>query len=240
MMHLATNQGSTQIVQSRSLTFVDWAGGWLHFWYPRMCPKTQCFRLLNMVRLYFMRAINQSYFNSLLRCGLCLCETGPFPTSQFELSSIPATVKELFGLPRFLTKRDAWAAPFTELLTLDSPRQDCPMTLPDPPKGAAAVDSPTLLPEETASGSQVETQPPLQCKSHSVRRRPDDGECSRHEPTRRQLKQMELFSRLTSTPMPDASTMGRGDADTWARQRFVEWHRASGGKPGLLADQGVR
>ena len=32
---------------------------------------------------------------------------GPTKTSQFELSSVPATVKTLFNLTSFLTKRDA-------------------------------------------------------------------------------------------------------------------------------------
>jgi hypothetical protein len=36
-----------------------------------------------------------------------------------------------------LTKRDAWAGTFDELLTLDAPRTDCPMHLPEPPKVAA-------------------------------------------------------------------------------------------------------
>ena len=34
---------------------------------------------------------------------------GPTPTSEYEHSSVPATVKEIFGLPSFLTKRDEWA-----------------------------------------------------------------------------------------------------------------------------------
>jgi hypothetical protein len=62
-------------------------------------------------------------------------QAGPANTSQFEHSSIPATVKSLFGGPdwRYLTKRDAWAAPFDELLTLQEPRTDAPMHLPDAP-----------------------------------------------------------------------------------------------------------
>ena len=53
---------------------------------------------------------------------------GPKPTSQFEHSSIPATVKKLFNLKsNFLTKRDAWAGTFEHYLKLrDSPRDDCP------------------------------------------------------------------------------------------------------------------
>ena len=40
---------------------------------------------------------------------------------QWDHTSMLATAKTLFGLPGFLTKRDAWAGSFEELL-LDSPR----------------------------------------------------------------------------------------------------------------------
>ncbi|KAJ4959026.1 hypothetical protein NE237_026137 [Protea cynaroides] len=60
--------------------------------------------------------------------------SGPFPTSQFEHSSIPATVKKVFNLKDFLTKRDAWAGTFETLLTRETPRTDCPVTLPEPVK----------------------------------------------------------------------------------------------------------
>ena len=43
-------------------------------------------------------------------------QAGPSPTSQFELTSVPATIKNLFNLSSFLTKRDAWAGNFEELL----------------------------------------------------------------------------------------------------------------------------
>uniref|UniRef100_A0A7N0TGC8 Non-specific phospholipase C1 n=1 Tax=Kalanchoe fedtschenkoi TaxID=63787 RepID=A0A7N0TGC8_KALFE len=58
---------------------------------------------------------------------------GPTATSQFEHSSIPATVKRLFNLKsNFLTKRDAWAGTFESYLHLrDTPRTDCPVTLPE-------------------------------------------------------------------------------------------------------------
>ncbi|CAI9103362.1 OLC1v1001827C1 [Oldenlandia corymbosa var. corymbosa] len=59
---------------------------------------------------------------------------GPSSTSQFEHSSIPATVKKIFNLEGFLTKRDAWAATFDCVLTRNSPRTDCPVTLPEPIK----------------------------------------------------------------------------------------------------------
>ncbi|PIA60180.1 hypothetical protein AQUCO_00400811v1 [Aquilegia coerulea] len=52
----------------------------------------------------------------------------PFPTSEFEHSSIPATVKKLFNLPTlFLTKRDEWAGTFESIvLGRTQPRTDCP------------------------------------------------------------------------------------------------------------------
>ncbi|KAL6841630.1 hypothetical protein ACP4OV_028569 [Aristida adscensionis] len=58
--------------------------------------------------------------------------SGPEPTSQYEHSSIPATVKKIFNLGEFLTKRDAWAGTFETVLTRATPRTDCPETLPEP------------------------------------------------------------------------------------------------------------
>ncbi|KAL9423140.1 hypothetical protein AB3S75_035267 [Citrus x aurantiifolia] len=58
--------------------------------------------------------------------------SGPSPTSEFEHSSIPATVKKIFNLKEFLTKRDAWAGTFESVLNRTSPRTDCPVTLPEP------------------------------------------------------------------------------------------------------------
>lgn len=55
--------------------------------------------------------------------------SGPYPTSEFEHSSIPATVKKIFNLKEFLTKRDAWAGTFESILSMDSPRTDCPGTI---------------------------------------------------------------------------------------------------------------
>ncbi|XP_010273152.1 PREDICTED: non-specific phospholipase C4-like [Nelumbo nucifera] len=60
--------------------------------------------------------------------------SGPYPSSEFEHSSIPATVKKIFNLKEFLTKRDAWAGTFETVLTRESPRTDCPVTLPQPRK----------------------------------------------------------------------------------------------------------
>lgn len=53
---------------------------------------------------------------------------GPAPNSEFEHSSIPATIKKMFNLSsNFLTHRDAWAGTFEEVVgELTSPRTDCP------------------------------------------------------------------------------------------------------------------
>lgn len=53
---------------------------------------------------------------------------GPTPNSEFEHSSIPATIKKMFNLSsNFLTHRDAWAGTFEQVVgQLSSPRTDCP------------------------------------------------------------------------------------------------------------------
>ncbi|CAK9184403.1 unnamed protein product [Ilex paraguariensis] len=60
----------------------------------------------------------------------------PFLASEYEHSSIPATVKKIFNLTSpFLTKRDEWAGTFEAILqTRKEPRTDCPETLPTPAK----------------------------------------------------------------------------------------------------------
>ncbi|XP_054798678.1 non-specific phospholipase C2 [Prosopis cineraria] len=59
----------------------------------------------------------------------------PTATSEYEHSSIAATVKKLYNLPSFLTKRDEWAATFEAILhTRTEPRTDCPEKLPTPVK----------------------------------------------------------------------------------------------------------
>ncbi|KAL6584214.1 Non-specific phospholipase C6 [Orobanche minor] len=58
---------------------------------------------------------------------------GPTPNSEYEHSSIPATIKKIFNLSsHFLTHRDAWAGNFEHVVgELTSPRTDCPEILPD-------------------------------------------------------------------------------------------------------------
>lgn len=62
----------------------------------------------------------------------------PTPTSQMELSSIPATLHHVFNTSAFLTARDAWASPLhwmwdPAVTGMTEPRTDCPLTLPPAP-----------------------------------------------------------------------------------------------------------
>jgi phospholipase C len=55
---------------------------------------------------------------------------GSVVRERYQHTSILATVKEIFNLPHFLTRRDASARPFTSLFTaLQSPRTDTPQKL---------------------------------------------------------------------------------------------------------------
>ncbi|KAG9445912.1 hypothetical protein H6P81_012040 [Aristolochia fimbriata] len=60
--------------------------------------------------------------------------SGPTSSSEFEHSSIPATIKKMFNLnSNYLTHRDAWAGTFEQVVgELTSPRTDCPERLPEP------------------------------------------------------------------------------------------------------------
>ena len=61
-------------------------------------------------------------------------ESKPYPNSEFDLTSIMVTARLLLGMPSTpLTDRDAWSASFESALdfTMDGPRTDCPLHLPD-------------------------------------------------------------------------------------------------------------
>ena len=69
--------------------------------------------------------------------GTVVSEPGPnkpFNDSQYDGTSIASTIKRLFNLPSFLTKRDAWSASFDHLFEeLPAPRTDTPYHLPEAP-----------------------------------------------------------------------------------------------------------
>jgi phospholipase C len=57
---------------------------------------------------------------------------GTIDHTIYDHTSVPAMLKKAFGLPRFLTQRDAAAATLEENLALETPRTDTPETLPRP------------------------------------------------------------------------------------------------------------
>jgi len=61
----------------------------------------------------------------------------PYPNSQYEHSSITATLTDIFDLPGPLTRRDRWAGSFFAELDLDEPRTDAIVHTPDAPVKSA-------------------------------------------------------------------------------------------------------
>lgn len=54
----------------------------------------------------------------------------PFNNSEYDLTSIMATVRKVFDMKAGnLTPRDGWASTFEHVFSLDEPRTDCPQTL---------------------------------------------------------------------------------------------------------------
>ena len=61
-----------------------------------------------------------------------LVEKGQVDSTPYEHASIPATLKNLFKLPGYLTTRDQAANTFEKNLSRKTPRADSPLTLPVP------------------------------------------------------------------------------------------------------------
>jgi len=82
----------------------------------------------------------------------------PGNNTHYEHSSISATVKQLLTPDQpYLTKRDAWAQPFGWLVdSLNSPRTDCPTTLPLAPTLASRgrLPHPTTVARRPINGLQ--------------------------------------------------------------------------------------
>ena len=153
---------------------------------------------------------------------------GPYPDSQFDLSSLCSTAKHLFGLPGFLTQRDAWAGSFHELLSLETPRTDAPLHLPDgPPLAAereerrrqwrrllAASSSPDDEPEEMEA-------PARHCSPAKV------GECAEMAAvTTKQKNQMKWMAEMVHMPAPSKEALRRmtkREAGVWLQRAFSKW-----------------
>lgn len=137
---------------------------------------------------------------------------GPTNTSQFDHTSVPATLKSLFNLSGFLTKRDMWAGTFDELL-LDEPRTDTPSDLPEAPKPAKPWDPPPNTTSLSGEGPE-----PQHCSLK-------EQECT--GPDHMSMKQRNaivLFSEIVDDlDMPDLETLSEGAADDWLRKAWGLW-----------------
>ena len=81
---------------------------------------------------------------------------GQVDHTQYEHASIPATVKELFGLSGFLTRRDAAAKTFEGILSLEAPRLDAPAILPRIPNAGNIAARADKLPFLMTASQQLE------------------------------------------------------------------------------------
>jgi len=162
--------------------------------------------------------------------------TKPFAgSSQFEHSSFSATAKNLFNLTGFLTKRDAWAGSFDELL-LDKPRTDCPMHLPEAPPTFASWDRPQPNMSTSAADAAddddgrrqllhgfdvADDTQPQHCSSRDGGHQQQQLECTGGLSTK-QRRRIELYAQLTMTPVPDIGAMGPDEANAFASARWDE------------------
>ena len=152
--------------------------------------------------------------------------TGPYNTSQWEHSTASSTIKHLFNLSTFLTKRDAWAGSLTELL-LDEPRTDTPEHFPTSPKVAA--------PWTTGPGG-VPLPPTAEEKTYHAEA--DDGHhcsvwqntCDVHEAaTTKQKNKIDMYVSLMDLKpenVPVHAEMTKAEANAWLAAQW-QAHMAS-------------
>ena len=155
---------------------------------------------------------------------------GPYNDSQFDLSSICTSAKHLFGLPGFLSKRDAWAGSFDELL-LDTPRsiEDTPMHLPAAPKPKVP-----FAPSPPISSSLDNQPPPRQLLDDGYEAATADENLPRHcstngdcaapgEATQKQRNTIHQFAAAFGRELPAGMDgLSYHQAAEWLHQTFVD------------------
>ena len=131
---------------------------------------------------------------------------GPTNTSQFDHTSIPASLKHIFNLTGFLTKRDMWSGSVHSLL-LDEPRTDTPLHLPDAPiKKHGSIDA--VQPQHCSQKTR-------QCL----------GPASSTQKQRNNIKMLSDLVALSDgeQKIPDVRTMNVSMADHWVRKLWGRW-----------------
>ena len=141
--------------------------------------------------------------------------------SRYDLTSGIATAKELFNLPTYLTKRDAWSGSFGQLLTLDTPRKDCPMHFPAGPP----VSTPWLCPgcrneeSELRRMQEAEEEEP-QPQHCSARKQVCQGVGSI---TEKQKNHIGSLSEHFSESAPAFDTLDFQAAQDWIEEHERRW-----------------
>lgn len=150
---------------------------------------------------------------------------GTVDHTVYDHTSVPATVKEVFDLPAFLTARDAAANTFTALLG-NAMRADTPTTLPRPPRPLGAPEVPATTTavdeEEMLESLDDASQAPLTEFQESLidgAKRLELGETPRERVARRaQLPRTEhdgavvvraAFERFLKAPTVDLPSASR-------------------------------
>jgi phospholipase C len=87
---------------------------------------------------------------------------GTINHGTFDHTSIPATLKQIFGLPSFLTQRDATAQTFSDVASLDAARTDAPSSInatavPGLQVGATNVAAHSIV--QAREAGQISTAP---------------------------------------------------------------------------------
>lgn len=161
---------------------------------------------------------------------------GPYNDSEFDLTSVCATAKNLFNLSEFLTKRDEWAGSFDELLTLDQPRTDTPMHLPEAPPAPPCVQPwcPPVSHQEGGRKLQEESSAKNDVHCSAVERTcsgPDQVSVS-------QRRKMLELAALTESTAPKVDFLTQAQASLWIAQKYAEWMQMPIPPP-LKLDDGV-
>jgi phospholipase C len=142
-------------------------------------------------------------------------QKGSVDSTVYEHSSIPATVKKLFGLSSdFLTERDRTANTFEGALSLAAPRTDAPARLPR-----------VFSPDETESFRELARRRPSE---DVVRSAMDEGRESRAPLTEFQESLVQMATELERRPQMRTLAAARPvrtehDAAVYAQEQVERW-----------------
>ena len=144
---------------------------------------------------------------------------GPTNTSQFDLTSIAATVHTLFNLSTPLTRRTMWSGTFDALLLNDSrPDSEMPLHLPDAPAPTGAWIPPPGGGDDDRRRLQEGKPLPQHCGA-------SEQTCRGHEVL--SVKQERLVARyaeLTGNEVPaNVGAMTPQQAEKWLAEHWELW-----------------